>query len=187
MKRLHQRAKRKMSLVAPEWDEYRAERKVYKNLIIKAKRQSWERFCEGVRGASAASKLNKLLSKNPNAKLTRLEVSDGVFTETKLDTYNHLLETHFPGSEPLMVSMGHSPGYSNVAGSIPFAECESITVSSRVKWAINMFDPYKAPGADSIIPAMLQHANEQVIITLSAIYRACLNLGYIPQAWRTSR
>jgi len=54
-------------------------------------------------------------------------------------------------------------------------------------WAISLFAPYKAAGLDGIFPALLHTGLETIIEPLIRIFRACIALGYVPTAWRTSR
>jgi hypothetical protein len=54
----------------------------------------------------------------------------------------------------------------------------------RVEWAIDSFAPYKSPGVDGILPALLQQAREVIIPYLVRIFRACLATGYVPAIWR---
>jgi len=44
--------------------------------------------------------------------------------------------------------------------------------------------PYKSPGVDGIVSAMLQKGREVVIPYLVRIFRACLATGYVPAIWR---
>ena len=53
----------------------------------------------------------------------------------------------------------------------------------RVEWAIDSFAPYKSPGMDGILPALLQEGQE-VIPYLVRIFRACLSTGSVPAMWR---
>jgi len=53
--------------------------------------------------------------------------------------------------------------------------------------AISLFAPYKAVGLDGIFPALLHMGLETMIEPLIRIFWACIALGYVPTAWRTSR
>jgi hypothetical protein len=55
---------------------------------------------------------------------------------------------------------------------------------SRIRWALGTLKPFKAVGADEIVPALLQQGEEQIVPLLCRIYRACLAYGFIPTAWR---
>ena len=58
-----------------------------------------------------------------------------------------------------------------------------IVTYRRVEWVINSFSPYKSPGMDGILPALLQQGREIVIPYLIRIFRACLAKGYVPAIW----
>jgi hypothetical protein len=53
----------------------------------------------------------------------------------------------------------------------------------RQKWAIDSFAPYKSPGLDGIIPALLQEGWRILVPYLLKIFRACPVTGYIPAIW----
>ena len=64
---------------------------------------------------------------------------------------------------------------------------ERIVTKERVMRAIDSFKPYKAAGADGIIPIMLKAAGECIVRPIMDILRGSLRLGYIPQEWRKAR
>jgi hypothetical protein len=57
----------------------------------------------------------------------------------------------------------------------------------RFWWAVNQFGPQKAAGKDGIKPIALQHLPEVMVERLVIIYRACIQLGYTPRAWRVEQ
>jgi Reverse transcriptase (RNA-dependent DNA polymerase). len=58
---------------------------------------------------------------------------------------------------------------------------------TKLRWAINSFDPYKSAGPDLTIPAFLQHGIDVLSSLLCSIFRACIALAYIPTVWRKAR
>ena len=58
---------------------------------------------------------------------------------------------------------------------------------TRVDWAIGTFQPYKAPGADGVYPALLQKGLEDLRLTLTKLYRANIAIGHVPTAWKHCR
>ena len=52
---------------------------------------------------------------------------------------------------------------------------------------INNFKPYKSPGPDQILPALLQRGMKILLPTLVLLFRASYTLGYLPKAWRNVR
>ena len=75
-------------------------------------------------------------------------------------------------------------------GAVPAAACRAkrldwwvaarIVTYQRVGWAIDSFAPYKSPGMDRILPALLQEEQEVLIPYLVKIFHAYLATGYIP-------
>lgn len=47
-----------------------------------------------------------------------------------------------------------------------------------------IFEPYKTAGRDGITPMMLQKTANYIMPTLVNTCRECLNLNYLPKAWR---
>ena len=58
---------------------------------------------------------------------------------------------------------------------------------TKLRWAIDYFNPYKSVGPDLIIPAFLRHGIDVLSSVLLSIFRVCLALGYITTAWRKAR
>ncbi|XP_071054995.1 uncharacterized protein [Onthophagus taurus] len=61
---------------------------------------------------------------------------------------------------------------------------EEICREDKIRWAINSFSPFKTPGLDRIIPALLQWGLEDLVPHLLEIFQACLALRYIPSRCR---
>lgn len=53
-----------------------------------------------------------------------------------------------------------------------------------MEWAVFSFDKYKSPGTDGIYPVMLQKSWQTVSSAVISIYKASLQLGYIPKRWQ---
>lgn len=70
----------------------------YTKEIREAKRSTWVSFCSQIEGASATSRLHKLMAKDPAKAPGFLEKADGTYTENATETVELLLCTHFPGS-----------------------------------------------------------------------------------------
>ena len=49
--------------------------------------------------------------------------------------------------------------------------------------AFDLFAPYKSPGIDGILPALLQEGWGVLIPYLVKIFCACLVIGYVPAIW----
>jgi hypothetical protein len=69
---------------------------------------------------------------------------------------DHLLETHFPGCQPIM---------KNTARVIPVRKPTEEVVSDavdfdKIRWAIEGFGSFKSAGEDGIFPALLKNGIE---------------------------
>ncbi|XP_049301803.1 uncharacterized protein LOC125775350 [Bactrocera dorsalis] len=57
----------------------------------------------------------------------------------------------------------------------------------KIKYAINSFAPFKAAGPDGFMPIMLQKLVEPMVLRLENIYKASIQLSYIPRNWKRSK
>jgi hypothetical protein len=62
-----------------------------------------------------------------------------------------------------------------------------VVTPNKIKWAINIFDPYKSPGLHGIQPVHLQKVDWLLLPILTKIFRASMALSFIPNIWRTAR
>jgi len=70
---------------------------VYKKAISRAKRESWQRFCNGINGPSSAARLFKLLGKDHTYSIDSIRLPDGSICDNTEEALKYLLDTHFPG------------------------------------------------------------------------------------------
>lgn len=61
---------------------------------------------------------------------------------------------------------------------------DNIITEDKIVWAINSFLPFKSPGLDKILPAMLQKSSEAIYKIICTLFKASLKLKYIPKCWR---
>jgi len=95
-----------------------------------------------------------------------------------------LFEVHFPGCSLLTYC---KPNISlNQPSEEDWEQANKLVSEDRVMWAISLFAPYKAAGLGGIFPALMHMGLEIIIKPLIRIFRACIALGYVPTAWRTS-
>ncbi len=62
-----------------------------------------------------------------------------------------------------------------------------MVTKDRVRWAVNSFMPYKAPGPDGIYPICLQKGLDLIIKHIIKIYRGSIAMGHISEPWRDVR
>ncbi|XP_043485244.1 uncharacterized protein LOC122513075 [Leptopilina heterotoma] len=85
-KRRHQRA----------WDEYHTARDSYNKEVERARGVSWRRFCEGIERVPEASRLYKVLARDPMAKLTTIKLPNRQYAQDKRECLKHLIKVNFP-------------------------------------------------------------------------------------------
>ena len=162
-----------------EWQKYKDSLKLYNKVLRTAKRSSWRNFCTEIEATSEASRLRKVLSKDPTPP-GFLKRPDNSWTESSKETLELLLETHFPSSLDIESS---NALFSN-QGSPDYVHLLS---DSNILWAIKSFKPFKSPGPDGIFPAQLNNAGNHAINWLKEIYSGILRLGFIPESWLKSK
>jgi hypothetical protein len=163
------------------WDLYREAQQRYRKEVWRASKETWRTFCGSINDLPRAARLHRALSRDPTIRLGSLVAPSGGRTQSKGETLDLLLATHFPNSIGLET------------GAIPVAACRAkrmewrvaarIITYHRVGRAINSFASYKSPGVDGILPALLQEGQEILIPYLVKIFHACLATGYVPAIW----
>lgn len=167
-----------ISFKSGEWEEYRKLRNLYKQERRKAKSEEWRKYCEDIESTKDTARLRKILSKTHTSPAF-VKNSDGLWAESSKETNEILLETHFPGCREISSSAN-----SQEQESIPNKMGSQLITREKVLWAINTFEPYKSAGPDGITPKMLQTTADIIVPLLTNILSSCINLVYIPQAWR---
>ena len=170
-----------------DWEKYKKVRNQYKRTISKAKKESWRKFCRETSTMSESARLYKILSRNTDVQLGMLRKSDGEYTQSTEEVLDHLLTVHFPGN-----TVVDEPGnltYRSNQSYLPtdWNWVKTVITPGKVEWSFSVMLPYKSPGLDGIFPILLQKGSKWLKWPVCQIYRACLNLGYTPRAWRTAR
>ncbi|OXU16909.1 hypothetical protein TSAR_003995 [Trichomalopsis sarcophagae] len=62
-----------------------------------------------------------------------------------------------------------------------------VVTPEKVKWTIRNFQPFKAPGINGIYPAFLQEELEELVGPLVKLFRASVDLAYVPEIWKTAK
>ena len=163
------------------WDEYQASHRQYKYNLRKTKRKSWFDFCSKTESMAATAKLCKILKKDGNCKLGCIEKSDGGYTLSPEETLRHMVETHIHTDN---VRTGGAVTHEENA---PNGLIDNIVNARKTKLAVFRCEPYKAPGMDGIYPAMLQHGWGDLCPWISQLFRASIQMGYIPKCWRKAK
>ncbi|CAB0018431.1 unnamed protein product [Nesidiocoris tenuis] len=170
-----------------DWDTYKRSLTAYNKALRKARRSSWRNFCGGLEDVSAASKLQKVLSREGPGHISLLERADGSFTTSTQETLEVLMKTHFPGSTVLPSGVSTPESDFSIPHRRELGRSRTIFTPERVKWAINSFKPFKSPGGDGVFPALLQRGLEVLSPLLIRLFCASYAMAYIPRAWRRVR
>lgn len=167
------------------WEEYKRSLSDYNKKLRKSKRETWNSFCENLNNTKDTARIYKVFAKEHMNQVGSLKKPDGTYTQGKEETLELLLSTHFPQCTK---TTEHSQ-YRNEFGYWKPGKDDWMTVKEivnerKIKWAINSFEPYKAPGVDGIFPALLQKGEEIIVPHLIRIFRAILAFRYIPNKWK---
>lgn len=167
-------------------------RNTYKAELRCSKRDHWRNQCAFISTVPETSRMVKAFSRNPDAVLGSLRKPNGLFTQTKKETMELLMSTHFPGcvlvtDTPVWQATNDSRDDPSDRGDLQVELPDLSFISlEKVKWAINSFSPFKRAGPDNIQPALLQNMGPAATIRLYNILMACASLSYTPTCWRTS-
>ncbi|XP_036148374.1 uncharacterized protein LOC118647462 [Monomorium pharaonis] len=170
-----------------DWDLHRRAQKAYRDSVVRAKKESWRRFCESVEGIPEAARLGRVLARDRDAALEAIRLDDGTMASGER-CLNHLLESNFPGFRGGPEEDVHQGNLNlrRVRGE-DWSLAAKIVGPDKVKWAVGGFKPFKSAGPDRVFPALLQEGLEQITGPLTRTLRACLALGYTPRVWRQAR
>ena len=166
-----------------KWDVFHALRHEYKSEMRKARQKSWKTFTTETVDMAKASRLNKILSKKKYREVGLLKLPDGNLTESTQESYQVLMDEHFPGCERAAPGVGSQVDMSQddqpqLIDSISWID-ESLVVRS-----ISIFDDYKSAGPDGLKPIVLKHLPPVAIKVLVGLYTAMIRLHYTPLKWQ---
>lgn len=172
-----------------KWEEYHATLTTYNTQIRKAKKDSWRKHCQEVENTTEAARLQKILSKDPANPVGTIKKPNGNYTSSGRETLQILMQTHLPESSEteIIENLPTSTCPNSRARKEDWSIAKEIITYEKIEWAIDSFDPYKAPGPDEINPALLQQGKDIIIPQLCRLLRASLATGYIPLTWRKAR
>jgi hypothetical protein len=164
------------------WELYRVAWRNYRKEVRKASKNACRTFCNSINDLPRSFGLRWALSRDPKIKLGSLVAPSGGRTQSKGETLELLLTSHFPNSEVTLEVA--APTAALLARCTDWRLAARVVTYRRVEWAIDSSAPYKSPGVNGIFPAMLQKGREVVIPYLVRIFHACLVTGYVPAIWR---
>lgn len=137
---------------------------------------------------SDSARLMKILKQDRSIQIGAIKRSDGSTTPNLQSTLEELLKAHFPRCRVLedIADTQNNQGNYKYKTEI-HASLSKIVNNQTIEWAVKSFQPYKAPGEDGVYPVLLQKSLPYIKYLLIAIFRASINLGYIPRCFRLVR
>ena len=182
MKKEMRKAKRKNAV------NYFDIKQKYEDAILKAKNDSWRKFlteCE--RASDVYIRYRILCKERVNQTLSPIETENGL-TLNPEESAKKILDENFPDLDVARLTEKQQKIKQDVAEYIsrehPVSAREPEVTQDEVKYAINSFASFKAPGPDGIPAAMLQHLSEIIIPIFTKIINSCLQIGYFPDDWK---
>ena len=165
------------------WDEYREMKNNLNKDIRKSKRKSYQQYLSEITDFKGTARLMKQMQKVPQAKLGILKKEDGKFTESIEESMDLLMDTHFPESQDLDLSLATNNEFLDQT----IIEDLSWITPDLTRSAINTFGSQKAAGSDTLKPIILQNLPDNIINWITKIFTACIQLSYTPAEWRKSK
>ena len=177
-------AKSSKSRTAEDWNAYRSLKKLYGSKIRRAKRETWQKFCDDAETVKDISKIIKVLRPKPKPGISLFQNQDNVLDPKS--TLGSLMDTHFLESTEVDDEEEEEAVYvrHNDKETEKFVDYIS---PLRVIKSLETFGPMKAAGPDDIKPIVLQKLNLQLYIYISKLYRLAVLTGYAPKVWRTMK
>jgi hypothetical protein len=135
-------------------EAYKNAIKEYTKALRSKKRPPWKDFCGKVDGKEPSARLHRILSKDDDYKMGAFRLPSGAFTSTDQEVAEHLLETHFPGCQP--ISGPQSQSQPITPSTEDWLIASSVITEEKIIWAVNRFGSYKTAGEDGVFPGLLQ-------------------------------
>jgi len=155
----------------------------YSRTLRREKRKAWQRFCGETKNLKEVATINKLVKRKERHVLGLIRKREGDEALSPEDSVNHLLQTHFPGCDE-----GEIPSSDDEQRRCDLEDpAAAFITNEKVKYAIESFGEFKAPGVDGIQPTVLRKLKGESLTWLTNIYRASYLLGYVPSQWRKAR
>ena len=164
-------------------EAFRCLRRVYTNMIARAKRESWRSFCTKAETVKEVSKIIKILKPKP-AKGISVFTNQGT-TLTPRETLENLMDVHFLDSVPEEMEVMATPRRLEI---IPDAiDVTAYINEQKVISSLMSFGPHKAAGPDGLKPLVLQNLTYEIIQYITNLYQMAVRYGYTPTVWRSMR
>jgi hypothetical protein len=158
-RRAHDYARRRPGDDA-RWQDYKTKQQKLKNESIKARTKSWRKFMADQVSPKQAARLHRIIQRKAYNKLSLLKRDDGSLTESPEESYQLLMQEHFPGSMPLqakdLCAADFYPNETSASPSHPvLVDGRSWINHTTVDLAFKQFGRHKCPGPDGYRPIVL--------------------------------
>ena len=164
------------------WELYREAQQRYRKEVRKGSKETWRTYCSSVNDLPRSARIYRAVYRDPKIRLRSFVAPSGRHTQSKGETLDLSLDTHFPNS--IVIERRVVPTAACRAKCLDWWVAVRIVAYRRMGWATDSFAPHKSPGMDRIFPALPQEGWEVLIPYLVKIFRACLATGYVPAMWR---
>ncbi len=116
-----------------------------------------------------------------------LRLPNGNLTRTQGEAWSVLLESHFQGARTNRRPERRLNITKSGANTADRDITRKVVMEDRVRWAMNSFLLYNAPGPNGIYPICLQKGLDLIIKYLIKVYRGSTVMGHIPKPWKDVR
>ncbi|CAB3261689.1 unnamed protein product [Arctia plantaginis] len=140
------------------------------------KTECWRNYCTNIE--------NNNTTNIENNNLGSLKKPDGEYTKTDSEASELLLKTHFPGCRISDVMEKWEDRWEKPPDDTDWDRARKVVNHDKLRWAINSFLPFKAPGLDGVFPGLLRWCDMTLLNHLVKMYRGCLAHQYVPLKWR---
>ena len=167
---------------------FKALRNHYKTELLKAKQDSWKKFCTESTKKSPW-KIYKMakagFSRRPVH--TTLTLKDGSVTTSDMQTASALLDNFFPDDRQELDTDQQRTVRTQTANNKPLTtELEPHFTKHEVDEVITALKLNKCPGPDGVDGRIVKEIHHILPDFWMKIYNKCLELGCFPQAWKSA-
>ena len=169
-----------------EKKKYQKMHKKFKRACRRAKTASWRHFVVETENENKMSFLARVALHTDRKTLQVLRKENGELSEPGIETLETLAKAHFPAASKILPRTHYSSENAVLRSDVEARYGDYIT-KDKVRLALNMFKPMKAPGPDGIKPIVFRYLTENFIGYVMMIYKSCLALHYTPELWQKTR
>lgn len=183
--------KRRIACAAPRRrqhvvDEYLKAKTKYEELATKAQTSHWKTFCTRQERESMWDSIYRVIGKTSKRHEDQLLVKDGAVMNPD-ESVAHLASSFFPEDKIEEDNDEHRKirNIANTSGILLPADTQDpLFTEAELKYAINSFNPKKAPGLDGFTADICRYAIYTDAKVFLQIANKCLELACFPTPWK---